>query len=310
MNNIISYLRTIAIVAIVLHHSMAAFCGWPPNHAIGGDIPPFTYYIGGMSKGFGLAIFTFISGFVLYYKVDKDESYKQFLYKKVKRILLPCLFWACVYGFFFNSYMYSIWPSTVNGTHLWYLPMLFLCLMVTASHFHTKHSLLVIGSCYVVLALLGKFTHFRTFIEFCFYYPIFYVGFLSNKYGIGKKVISHKYISLFVGIGGAGLWLSRIIVLYKLTDMLNMLVISVSAYILFCLLFSRGKIGFVGGSLSKESFSIYLMHQFVINILIGTFNMSALNYWMSLIILFLCALFIPWGTSYCYGYFRKNMCEA
>ena len=195
-------MRNIAIIAIVLHHAMAAFCGWPPNHAIGGEIPYITYFIGGMSKEFGLAVFTFISGFVLYYKVGKNETYKQFCCKKVRRILLPCLFWACLYGVFFSSYMYYIWPSAINGTHLWYLPMLFLCLMVTAFHFHAKYPLLMIAGCYIVLAFCGKFTHFRTFIEFCFYYPIFYIGFLSNKWNLEKMIIGNKPISLLFAIGG------------------------------------------------------------------------------------------------------------
>ena len=51
INLSITYLRNMAIVAIVLHHSMIAFCGWPPNHAIGGNIPVFADVLSGFCYG-------------------------------------------------------------------------------------------------------------------------------------------------------------------------------------------------------------------------------------------------------------------
>lgn len=50
MNYNINVLRCMAIIAIVLHHSMIAFCGWPPNHAIGGEIPIFANEVSGIFK--------------------------------------------------------------------------------------------------------------------------------------------------------------------------------------------------------------------------------------------------------------------
>lgn len=78
MNSNITYLRNMAIVAIVLHHSLIAFCGWPPNHAIGGNIPVVADILSGLLKNFGLGVFTFISGFVLYYQSKKQDSCQHF----------------------------------------------------------------------------------------------------------------------------------------------------------------------------------------------------------------------------------------
>lgn len=202
MNHNITNLRNMAIVAIVLHHSLIAFCGWPPNHAIGGNIPVLADILSGLFKNFGLGVFTFISGFVLYYQAKKQESCQHFFIKKIKRIIIPCLIWACVYGLFFSSYMYSTWPAAINGTHLWYLPMLFLCVIVGAAHFFVRKPLLVVIVCYIVIGALGKFTHFRTFMEFSFYFPVFYAGFGTNKFRIDKLIAKYKMLLVILALGG------------------------------------------------------------------------------------------------------------
>ncbi len=202
MNQTITYLRNVAILAIVLHHCMCAFCGWPPNHEIGGDIPSIANTFSGMAKNLGLGVFTFISGYVLYYQTKKNETYTHLFTKKVKRILLPCLFWGCVYVAFFSSYMYSNWPSGINGTHLWYLPMLFLCLMITGATFYVKRPWTLLGFCLLVMFVLAKFTHFRTFSEFCSYYPVFLGGFLMNKFQVDSLIKRHKCLSLIIAGGG------------------------------------------------------------------------------------------------------------
>ena len=263
MNSNITYLRNMAIVAIVLHHSLIAFCGWPPNNAIGGNIPVVADILSGLLKNFGLGVFTFISGFVLYYQSKKQDSCQHFFIKKIKRIIIPCLIWACVYGLFFSSYMYSTWPAAINGTHLWYLPMLFLCVIVGAAHFFVRKSLLFVIVCYIVILALG----------------------------------------------GAVLWTSRWVDFWRFTDTLNMLIISSTAYLFICVFFPNRGINKLWDSLAKESFSIYLIHQFVINLLLGCCDLAALSYIQALMVLFSCALIIPWVLSYYYSYIKRRYCN-
>lgn len=306
INQSIIYLRNMAIVAIVLHHSMIAFCGWPPNHAIGGNIPVFADALSGLLKNFGLGVFTFISGFVLYYQAKKQESFRHFIKKKTNRIILPCLFWACVYDLFFDSYMYSTWPAAINGTHLWYLPMLFLCVVVGSAHFFVRKPLLFVIVCYIVIGALGKFTHFRTFMKFSFYFPVFYAGFWINRFRLDKLIAKYKMLSVILALG---VWTSRWVDFGRFTDTLNMLIISSTAYLFICVFFPNIGINKLWESLAKESFSIYLIHQFVINLLLGCFDLASLSYVQALMVLFSCALIIPWVLSFYYSYIKRRYCN-
>lgn len=203
MNYTISRLRNFAIIAIVLHHTISAFCGWPPNHAVGGEIPQWVLYTSAMCKPFGLGLFTFISGYVLYYQWRKRESFARFLLKKTRRILLPCLICAFMYGMLFSSYMYyDWWPAAINGTHLWYLPMLFLCIMIVSLHFYVKHSLLFICISLAFILVLAKLTHFRTLTEMCMYFPVFYSGFLIHKLDLEKLVLKCRGLWLLIAVSG------------------------------------------------------------------------------------------------------------
>lgn len=161
-DNNITILRNIAIICIVIHHSMMAFCGWPPNHSIGGYIPSWTYLINFELKALGLGAFTFISGYVLFYQNNKKESFSKFLFKKTKRILLPCLFFGVIYGILFPDFMYNNWPSIINGTHLWYLPMLFLCIFIVSVDIFCRNKNYLIFIAWISFYLLGSLSHFRT----------------------------------------------------------------------------------------------------------------------------------------------------
>lgn len=88
-----------------------------------------------------------------------------------------------------------------------------------------------------------------------------------------------------------------------------MLIVSLAAYLFICAILPNKGISNLWDSLAKESFSIYLIHQFVINLLLGSFDLAALSYVQALIILFLCALIIPWVLSFCYGYIKRNYCN-
>lgn len=300
MNITISYLRNLAIAAIVLHHSMLAFGGWPPNHGIEADVPLGAWYVSDLLKNFGLGVFTFISGFVLFYQSKKTETFGHFLLKKVKRILMPCLFWACIYGLFFSTYMYISCPSAINGTHLWYLPMLFLCIVVTSSHFYSKYPYAVVAFCYLLFLLLSKFTHFRTFTEYYIYFPVFYAGFLFHRMNLDEVLRKNKRKCLMVLSGGAILWLLKAIEFYKYTWTINMLVISLISYVGVLFLISRvNKINKVDLSLTKQSFSIYLLHQFVINLMLGYVGFEHSNFYFTLCILFCTSFFLPWLLSEC-----------
>lgn len=299
MNNRISYLRNIAIISIVLHHAMSAFTGWPPNHEIGGHVPIFASLISGIFKTLGLGLFSFISGYVLYYQRAKKELFGRFVVKKAKRILIPCITWASVYGIFFQSYMFDVFPSSINGTHLWYLPMLFIGILVVALDLFTDKGPFYILLAWFCLSLLNMVIPFRTFSECILYIPIIYLGYLFNKWRLEER-LNQQQKYLMVILGGVICLFSTVYHIPKLGVILALSSYSVTSYLIMTL-FRMPVITRLGNSISNNSFAIYLLHQFVINILLEFVQFDELGYIHSLVLIALSAFLFPWIINVCYS---------
>ena len=186
MNNVkeydyaIVYLRTFAITAIVCHHSIISLSGWPPVDLGEIEVPFWLSQLSEYSKKFGLVAFTFISGF-LSVKDHSKTSYFRFLCKKAKRVLVPCAFFAILYIFLFPNRMYNNDP--VNGTHLWYLPMIFGLYMLSPLVNRDISAKVCFSylALFLCLIILYKITNFRTFGE-CFHYlGVFLCGAYFHK---------------------------------------------------------------------------------------------------------------------------------
>lgn len=175
-----------------------------------GEIPLYANELSGFFKTFGLGAFSFISGYVLYYQKSKNESFITFLQKKATRILIPCVLFALVYDIFFPDFMFNDFPSPINGTHLWYLPMLFICLCVIAMDVYMpKLSMGLISIFWLACVILYRFVPIRTISE-CFHYlPVISVGYLFNKYGIDERLQSFRKIRLIAISGGGELFVLR-----------------------------------------------------------------------------------------------------
>ena len=172
-NNIV-LLRFLAITLIVYHHSISSLCGWPPIDISLPTLPMSVLLSSGLAKNIGLVLFTFISGYLITYST---KSYSLgYIWKKAKKIILPCMVVASLYYFLFPSMMFDSDP--VNGTHLWYLPMIFL-FYVFSPAVNTKsvpQSIVFILLAFVSFVLLDKLTSFRTFSECASYWPAFVGG--------------------------------------------------------------------------------------------------------------------------------------
>lgn len=200
MNNNISLLRDISIIAIVLHHSMCVYSGWPPNISIDGTLPDSITIISSYLKLLGLGSFTFISGYLAY--STKRISNYDFMLKKAKRLLLPCFYVAILYWAFFPNQMFDDFPSPVNGTHLWYLPMLFIIMMIVkfvngSECIYKRFGVLTVT--WIIFLLMYKTTSFRTFSECFTYLPIFIIGYEVHKYE--SRLTSCRTLVLTMGGG-------------------------------------------------------------------------------------------------------------
>lgn len=191
-NQIVSLLRVVALLCILMHHSMCMYGGWPPISWEWGDLTTFSFedLVSNSFKMFGLGTFTFLSGFVLYYQRYKGKTYLQFIRDKVIRLAIPCICFGIAYKIFFPTMMFD--DSPINGTHLWYIPMIFVCIIVTSCQVFKPNLWWVTIGIYLVTVKAQSYLSFRTIWEFVHYYPIFYVGYLFNVMLNGREDLFDK----------------------------------------------------------------------------------------------------------------------
>ena len=212
------------------------------------------------------------------------------------------------YYVLFNNFMNRDWPSFINGTHLWYLPMLFVCCMILSSKIYLKkYSDIVIWVSWIAMILAYKMTGFRTFVEVFCYLPVMSLGYFCNENSEGKitfRTLCFHCITLLVF-----LLIFYLIGLYrlKIVNIVEYLIIGFSAYwIMSKVRHTDKECGKCMNVISNNSFAIYLIHQFVINILLVLIVFNAINFYISAFIIFLAALIMPIGVSKLYNKIRTK----
>ena len=131
-------MRLALIVLLVIYHAFAIHTGgWLPPYTTFEPIPAYDW-VGFFTHIFRLEAMTFISGMLMGYKyLRKPDAVKTFSFitKKIKRILLPCLIFGIAYYALFGDLSaspLSILYDLINGCgHLWFLPMIFWCFLLT-----------------------------------------------------------------------------------------------------------------------------------------------------------------------------------
>lgn len=299
-------LRALAILTIVLHHSMLAF-SWPPYYHIEANVPTYANLMSQSLKDFGLGTFTFISGYVLYYQNKKQEKWKSFLQKKIKRILIPCLFYGLLYHIFFPEFTCNIWPPAINGTHLWYLPMLFICIMITSIDFYYKKSISLIIIVWILFCSLKFLFYSLTIISVFNYFPIFICGYFFNKYDLKNVLSKYKLIAYLIIILSIA-WIIKPLNLPFFSHAIKELSYALSCFIIIFLIRKNKTVSVIIGFLSNESFTIYLLHQFIINLILMFISFN-FDYYSSLFILSICAFFIPLGISSSLSFIIRYLCK-
>lgn len=302
--------RAIATMSVVFTHSFAPFSGsW--------DIPVENVYlykcIGLFSNVFNLCLFVFISGYVFSFQdnTNPPSSKKKLIWKKFKRLIIPCLFWGGQYSLLFGVDVFS--PrglfSYLSGLgHLWFLPMLFWVFVVFLPLRNSKSeigTLLLLCLISIItpnimsLGLLSALHYLLWF--FCGYYLF------KNRSKIQQFSFAY-FLMLFVAL--VIIFMSYVEVRPKLNELRDMgmifkfiyqivehsiLVPIAIAGIAFVYLlsiriikhFNIGKKESPMSSmvfvLSRYSMGIYIFHDFIIELLYR--NTGFLNY---------CSLYAPW----------------
>lgn len=130
------YIRLFLIITLVFYHAFAIFSGaWEP---IAG-YPNIQLYsiMDKLSCACLLETFVFISGYILGYQVSKKgEEFiqtKEFILKKIKRLVVPSILFSVLYILMFGkgdkSGLSTIYEVVSGAGHMWFLPMLFWCFL-------------------------------------------------------------------------------------------------------------------------------------------------------------------------------------
>lgn len=127
----IRILRAVAILSIVVGHSLAIHTSaWSFIYKIEPFIP--FKILGYLISSYFLWLFVMISGFLFGYQLEnkKKNSFKINIKKKFQRLLIPYFFWGLLYFFTFNdssdfSLAELVFQLSSGIGHLWFLLMLF-----------------------------------------------------------------------------------------------------------------------------------------------------------------------------------------
>lgn len=193
MNYNLSALRSIAIILVVLGHSIILY---DPNWGIYSpkDNCIFFEYLKSFINIIQMPLFFSLSGFLFYFSVKK-YSFINILKKKVKRLLIPyfiiCFFWMDPIKVFLDVPKYNFSLDFIkeqimgyNNGHLWFLYTLFAIFII----FKIIYALKIVHGykeflIFIILFLCNVFGHkLSIFNNVCTYAIYFYVGYIINEY--------------------------------------------------------------------------------------------------------------------------------
>lgn len=303
----ISLLRDIAIICIILHHTLTIYTGWPPNHIVNTELPAYMLIISQLLKGLGLGTFTFISGYLMFNQSKKKYPFKLFAKTKAQRLLYPLVVFGVAYQILFPSFMLPFWPTPFNGTHLWYLPMLFICMMITSVDLYLKKPKIWLAVIYLCILCINQFISFRTFLELSKYLPLFMTGYFFNKYQFNIIIKQSNNLIFNILVTSWGVW---IILLYNDIHLKGITQLYFSCIFTYFLLIKYRKntpLSKFGSLISNQSFTIYILHQFIINFLLLVINFNEKKWILSFIIVSTLSFLLPLFIGNIYTQIRYKL---
>jgi len=164
----VDIIRPIAIILVLLTHCFAIYTGaWhvPSDSSIEFvlSFKIFTDFL----QAFRMPAVVLVAGYVLGFQYERNklnESFKQFVKKKVKRLLLPCFVFSVLYQMLFlNDFTISVKSciSLFSGNgHLWFLTMLFWNFVFGFSLLHKVKNKYVLKYLIIILFPISVFASF------------------------------------------------------------------------------------------------------------------------------------------------------
>lgn len=317
----INGLRTIAILLVLLHHSL--------KYAAGTSLA-YTWLIWN-AINLNTSLFLFVSGYLFEQNKTKyrDIGKKEFIKKKTKRLLIPYTFWSFLaYSAISILFLIPESESILSGQgqnrihmftwigslftledlyvdHLWYIYVLFLIFLI--SIFKNSIGLIDIIISVLIALFVGEFTSLPpVFTYFFSSYPIFLFG---RWYKFNEKTLDVKWLLLAIPTGIAYAFCCNYFSGYwgLVTAALNYLlkIFLVACVVIFSGLLVKSKhIVTVMDYIGKRSMYIYLMHNpyFTAPVAIMFSRVRAPGF-----VIVICAIIVSVIGPICVAYFIKRV---
>lgn len=272
-NKTVTFLRFIAIILVVLGHSIIIYDNnW--GYYSSNINCPLLVFIKHNINVIQMPLFFSISGFLFYN--SKKETYKDMTIKKIKRLIIPYIFIAFIWvipiryivhysNYVNHSLAYNIVNNILLGKdngHLWYLPTLFIIFLVfnlykikDRKNQLTKLSDIILFVAVLIISLLGN--KLPTYIgKSAIYLLYFFIGYMINKYKIHEKVQKNTLLLIiYLIIQSLVVLFIKNISLYKILSCILPII-----FIFITFSFNKIKENKIIEEISNNSYRIYLFH--------------------------------------------------
>ncbi len=274
----IAYLRSIAIVIVVLYHAFCPYMFW---HNFPSEYKIEYFSIFSVWLGARMPLFLFISGFLFSYLLNyrnKYQSFWGFLLNKTHRLFIPYIVFAILIMLSRKDFS---WTNLFKGySHLWFLLMLFWSFLITWGVSKIKspiiHILFLVGVIVVSMYYKQKIPLAINFL--IYYYVWFFLGYIIALY---KKKLRFLFSKKMILIYGA-VWIASSIsrnnisfpsdhILY-LVRFINALTFVLFVFSIFEQLFIHKhlKDNFIISKVNNYSYGIYIFHGWMYGLIFKT----------------------------------------
>lgn len=285
----ITYMRAIAILIIVSGHTL-----WiaSPNLSIVDKL------VSNLLSS-GTILFVFISGFMFHHVYYKEFSYKKFIIKKIRILLIPYIFMSIPFIIYFtmkgSGFYYNIDPElsiTISIRYLltgkavyayWYIP--FAIILFSLSPLHIKfislklkyQLLLTFTLCIISIVIHRPIENLNVIHSLLYFSPVYIIGILVSVHYI--KIVRYKYLfPVYLSISVLFLFLislnDQIGTYHKNLFSLNGLDFQFIHKLFFCL-FLITSLNYIENikintmnKIASASFAIFFIHPYVILLLL------------------------------------------
>ena len=326
-------LRIISCVFVVLIHVTAIWLS--NNEVINNDNLFFFVFVNSIAK-FSVPVFFMLSGF-FNLSNDKNLNYKEFYKKSFYKILLPCILFSVFYSiikvlecFFSDGDFVLVLKEIFSGNlgALWFLyaliPMYLLTplIIILKNNIEKKHFIIFCIIYFLYSSVSGLFSEFS--VAWSLGNSFNYLGFYLIGYVIGEKFINSKKIGkipfILILIFAVILGFVNSYIIYNFNYIhkfdfdfsINFNIINVLYSILIFILFINLKFEKKIQFFSNYTFYIYLIHPFIISIIVRIVPMNFIicnpyiSFVLIFIIVFICSLIFSIIFDYVYKFILKS----